>query len=139
SCPGPCGGGGSPTRAYTDSLYDANMNLVRVKYKALDCDGSPQGNNAISTFYEYDILNEMTEIREEVASGQVLKNVIVLDANREPIVELQGEAATGADPFNIKTTVYDERGLVFREIRGDGSPDASTTQHDYDLNGNEVI
>lgn len=131
-------GGGVATRAYTDRIYDANMNLVRVDYEALDCDGAAQPNAVVATVFEYDILNELTITRMEIATGQEIVNEIELDANREPTVVLYGQAASGADPSNTATSIYDERGFVYREIRGDGSVHVSSTQHDYDLNGNET-
>jgi RHS repeat-associated protein len=124
--------------AYTDRHYDANGNLVRVDYQARDCDGSLQADPVISTHYEYDILNELIATRQDLGDGSELVTEFQLDANREQVVLRYGEAASGADPFNTLTIVYDERGLPFREIRGAGSSVISTTQHDYDANGNEI-
>lgn len=137
SCAEACGGG-VPVRAYTDRHYDANMNLVRVDYEARNCDGTVQGDGVVSTHYEYDVLGELIATRVALGDGSELVNEIVLDANREPVVLRYGEAAAGADPFNTSTTVYDERGHIFRESRGAGSEVMSTVQHDYDANGNEI-
>lgn len=137
TCSAACGGG-TPTRAYTDRIYDANMNLVRVDYEALDCDGSAQSNEVISTTFEYDILNEDTITRVEISPMQEIVTEVELDANREVVRQLYGEATAENDLNNTVTTIYDERGLVFREIRGKGSAGQSTIEHDYDLNGNEV-
>lgn len=131
-------GGGTPTRAYTDRHYDANGNLVRVDYEARNCDGTLQAEPVISTHYEYDILNELIATRQELGDGAELVNEFELDANREQVVLRYGEAASGTDPFNTLTTEYDERGLLFREIRGAGSHAVATTRHDYDANGNEI-
>lgn len=138
TCSATCGGG-TPTRSNTDRIYDANMNLVRVDYQARDCDGSLQANAVVSTTIEYDILNEEVATRSELAPGQELVNTFELDANREVVEVAYGEAAAGSDPSNTETKVYDERGMLFREIRGAGSTEVSTTQHDYDGNGNEIL
>ncbi|WP_280524034.1 RHS repeat-associated core domain-containing protein [Enhygromyxa salina] len=136
TCSATCGGG-TPTRAYTDRIYDANMNLVRVDEEALDCEGNPQANAVISTFFEYDILNELTLTSAELDEGQAIVNLLSYDANRELTTQQLGEAVSQTDPFNTVSSVYDERGLLYQEIRGQGSPLAQTTQHDYDANGNE--
>jgi RHS repeat-associated protein len=133
TCSSACGGG-APTRAYTDRTYDANMHLIRVDHQALECDGKPQANEVLSTFYEYDILGEVTAIRTEVAPDHEIVERFELDANREVIAILQGEATAGNDPDNVVTMAHDERGLLFRESRGG----VSTIQHDHDLNGNET-
>ncbi len=138
SCSQACGGG-TAWRDNTDRIYDANKNLVRVDYQALDCDGRPQTNAVVSTTYEHDILNELLVTRSEIVSGEELVEDLQLDANREVVVLRYGEAVARTDPFNIVTKVYDERGKIFRETQGDGSVFASTTQHDYDGNGNETV
>ncbi|WP_146661791.1 DUF6531 domain-containing protein, partial [Enhygromyxa salina] len=106
TCPATCGGG-APTRAYTDHIYDANMNLVRVDYEALDCAGSPQVNSVVSTSFAYDVLNELTLTTEQVGDGRVLTSALGYDANREVTLQQLGEATI--------TTIYDERGLTYRE------------------------
>lgn len=138
TCSATCGGG-TPTRSFTDRIYDANMNLVRVDYQARDCDGSLQTNAVVSTIIEYDILNEEVTTRAELTSGTEVVNNFVLDANREVVTLELGEAAAANDASNTETKIYDERGMLFREGRGAGSMEVSTTQHDYDGNGNEVL
>jgi RHS repeat-associated protein len=137
TCSDACGGD-APTRAYTNRIYDANMNVVRVDYQALDCDGAAQANGVISTAFEYDILNEVTATHAEITPDHEIVNRFELDANREVTSVVQGEAAAEHDPHNEVTTIFDERGRVFQEIQAPGSALASTTQHDYDLNGNET-
>jgi RHS repeat-associated protein len=137
TCSAACGGG-TPARAFTDRIYDANMNVVRVDYQALQCSGSPEANAVISTAFEYDTLNEVTATRMETGPDSEIVNRLELDANREVSTIAYGAAAAQTDPDNRVTTIYDERGRVFREIRAHGSAQASTTQHDYDLNGNET-
>ncbi|MBW8017968.1 MAG: RHS repeat protein, partial [Planctomycetes bacterium] len=41
-------------------------------------------------------------------------------------------------PDNVIRTLYDERGLIFQVIRGQGDPNQSTTQYDYDGNTNII-
>jgi RHS repeat-associated protein len=137
TCSDACGGG-APARAYTDRIYDANMNVIRVDYQALDCDGTAQTNDVTSTVFEYDILNELTAARMEISPGHEIVHRFEFDANREVTALVQGEAAAETDSYNTITTIYDERGRVFQEIQAQGSGLASTTQHDYDLNGNEI-
>ena len=59
-------------------------------------------------------------------------------ANRNPTLVRNGQAASGADPFNTITRDYDERNMLFQEIRAQGSPLQSTKQFDYDANQNLV-
>jgi RHS repeat-associated protein len=125
-------------RAKTDSIYDANMRLVQVDYEALDCDGDPMPHAVVSTFFHYDILGEDTLTEMEIDDNVTIAHEVQLDANRNPILVLHGEAVNQNDPDNTVTTVWDERGLPFRETRAAGTALASTSQHDYDENGNEI-
>src|SRR5690606_8291562 len=122
-----------------DSIYDANMRLVQVKYEALDCEGDPMPHAVVSTFHEYDILGEDTVTRMEIDDQVEIAHEVQLDANRNAVVVLRGEAVNQNDPDNTVTTVWDERGLVYRETRAAGTADASTVQSDYDRHGNELV
>jgi len=63
---------------------------------------------------------------------------IVYDANRNATLVRFGEAFEGRQPTNVVRILNDERDLPFREIRAEGDLRQSTTQLDYDRNGNRV-
>src|SRR5207247_121564 len=86
----------------------------------------------------YDILDRVLSVSREVDPATNVVTAYTYDSNQNRALTRFGQATSGADPFNLIHTIYDERDLVFREIRGEGSPTQSTTQHDYDLNGNEI-
>ena len=121
-----------------DTAYDGNDNVVQTDVLNLDDQGVPQANAYFTTTTAYDILNYPTNITQEV---DVTHNVVTeyeYDGNRNRTLVRQGQATSGADPFNTSTTRYDERGLPYQDIRAQGSTDQSTTQYDYDSNGNLI-
>ena len=137
------------------TFYDANDNVVRVDVENKDATGALQDNTHFSTVYEYEILNHQTQMCSEVGdftgtipgptdqprcedlpADDFLATAYAYDANRNRIAVAYGEAVNGNGPFNTLDTEYDERDLVFREIRAQGSADQSTTQYDYDGNRN---
>jgi RHS repeat-associated protein len=136
--------------------YDADNNLVRVDVENRDETGlRPATNTHFSTIYSYDILNHMTAMGQEKGAINLplgvrsveqliggLRNQFVIteyayDANRNRRLVRYGEATNGHDPFNTVDTQYDERNLTFKTVRGMGDPIQSTTQYDYDGNGNK--
>ncbi|KKL68823.1 hypothetical protein LCGC14_2121160, partial [marine sediment metagenome] len=58
------------------------------------------------------------------------------DDNSNRTLTRFGEATNGNDPNNVIRTLYDERDLIFQVIRAESDPNQSTTQYDYDGNGN---
>src|SRR5262249_36380982 len=61
----------------------------------------------------------------------------VFDPNQNRVIARSPEAVNGDQPANITTNIYDERDLVFEEVRAPGNTSLiSTTRYDYDLNGN---
>lgn len=134
--------------------YDANDNRVRVDVPNRDETGTLQANAAFSTITEYDILDERTRQIQEKGSANFANSVVTYtgitallraqfltveyryDADGNRNLTRFGQATAAADPFNLVATLYDERDLVFRETRAMGSADQSTTQTDYDRNGN---
>lgn len=144
---------GSGIRYETLRFYDANDNVVRVDTENRDESGVLQPNTHFTTIYEYEILDNVVRSCEEKGAeqldgldddcGDVDGNEFVTtefeyDGNRNRTLVRLGEAANGNDPDNTERCEYDERDLVFREIRGQGAAEQSTTEYDYDGNRNRV-
>ncbi|MFQ5411269.1 MAG: DUF6531 domain-containing protein, partial [Phycisphaerae bacterium] len=144
---------GGGVRYEKDTFFDANDNVIRVDIQNRDDSGVVQPNTHFSTIYEYEILNFLTRRCEEVGSvGLTLTDLdctalpqsdsIVTeyeyDANRNRTRVRYGEATDGDQPANEVRTLYDERDLVFQEIRAPGDADQSSTQYDYDGNKNTI-
>ncbi|MCH7994505.1 MAG: hypothetical protein IIB57_08670, partial [Planctomycetes bacterium] len=146
---------GGGVRYERDTFYDPNDNIVRVDVQNKDDVGVLQPNTHFTEVYEYEILNYRTRTCEEAGdySGAIpgtqqiplctglpgadfITTEYEYDANRNRTLTRYGEATNGNDPFNIVRTLYDERDLVFREVRAEGDADQSTTQYDYDNNRN---
>jgi YD repeat-containing protein len=130
---------GSGVRYQSDSYYDANNNLIRRDIKNIDDQGKLAKANAFFTAaYEYEILNNLIRVTQEEDTLKTIVTEYAYDNNRNRTLTRYGEATAGRQPTNVMRTLYDERDLVFREIRGAGDPKQSTTQYDYDRNGNLV-
>ncbi|MCL4787058.1 MAG: DUF4157 domain-containing protein [Verrucomicrobia bacterium] len=119
-------------------FYDANNKTIRVDIENRDGDGNLNPTNAwLTTLYEYDPLNRLSRLMEEEGiSYSYLTNEFAYDGNDQLVLARSPAAVHGLDPFHVTQTAYDERGLLFRETRAPGSPAQSTTQYDYDGNGN---
>ncbi|MHC4414366.1 MAG: RHS repeat domain-containing protein [Planctomycetota bacterium] len=150
--------GGQLFRYETDTFYDANDNVVRVDIQNLDESGGvPNGNTHFTTIYDYEILDY--RIRGCAEAGDVglaldvrdcagipapdLDEFIVTeyeyDANRNRTLTRSGEATNGNQPANTRSSVYDERDLVYRQIQAEGDQELqSSDQYDYDGNRNVV-
>lgn len=115
--------------------YDAANQLVLMERGNLDGSGSFDPNGG-SIAYAYDPLHRL--IRRVDASPSVT-NEFVYDGNDRLVLARSPLAVQGDDPFHVTQYEYDERGLLFRETRAPGSPLQSTTQCDYDANGNVRI
>ncbi len=129
---------GSGIRHVTDLFYDANNNLVRQDVQNRDDQGTLAANAHFTTTWEFDLLNCVTRIRREAGPDQFVVTEFEYDANRNRVLTRQGEAAAGRQPANVIRELFDERNLPYRTIRGEGSPEQSTSQFDYDRNGNRV-
>ncbi|MEQ8764325.1 MAG: RHS repeat-associated core domain-containing protein [Planctomycetota bacterium] len=147
---------GSGIRYETDLFYDANDNVVRVDLQNRDETGQlDSANPYFTTLSEYDVLNEVTRVCEEVGSFDVprvppqldcsvlpasefVTTLSEYDENRNRVRVTFGEAAEGRQPGNALAIQFDERDLPFRSTRGPGTADASTRQLDYDGNRNLV-
>ena len=119
--------------------YDANNNLAsrqiedRGDTSGVGADNTGTGTAFVDYGYEYDILNNITEVREEVSDSEVLITRYRYDPNRNQVLEILPEG-------NATTTVYDERDLPFQETPGALSPPGLVTLFagdptDYDLRG----
>ncbi len=122
--------------------YDANDNLVRCDVENRDeADTLVATNPQWTTQFEYDGFDRVTGVVEEISEGGGLPgryatNRFVYDGN-DNLVEVRSPmAVSGADPYATVAYQYDERDLLYREIAAPGSPAQSTTQCDYDSNGN---
>jgi RHS repeat-associated protein len=129
---------GSGIRYQRDTYYDENNNIIRVNVQNMDDQGVLQPNTHFTTTYEYDILNYLTRQTQEVYPVDNIVTEYEYDGNRNRTLVHYGEATNGNQPANTVRTLYDERDLVFREIRAEGDPNQSTTQYDYDGNGNRT-
>jgi len=116
--------------------YDANDRLVRVDIENRDEQGVLQPNAYFTRTYDYDILDRVVRETAEVDPARSIVTEIAYDANRNPALLRYGMATNGADPANVVAFRFDERDLLFRETRGEGSASAATRQIDYDGNGN---
>ncbi|HAB19182.1 MAG TPA: hypothetical protein DCE44_22425 [Verrucomicrobiales bacterium] len=132
----------APSRVrYTNDFYfDANNNLVRVERQNwIDSGAGPvqsPENPTWTTLHSYEILNHRIRTAQEAEPDRFVATEYRYDANRNLTFARLGEAVSGRQSDNVVRTIYDERDLPFRVTRGDGGPTPSTTQIDYDLNGN---
>ncbi len=121
-----------------DSFYDANDNLERRDVLAVDHLGAVEANSLLTTTREYDVVNRLVRLSEEVDATHSVVTEWGYDANGNRTLERQGEAVNGNQPGNVVRTLWDERDLPFQRIRAPGDPAQSTDQHDYDGNRNRV-
>lgn len=133
----------SGIRYTNDFVFDANNNLVRVDVENWTDSGAGPArsldNPIWTTLHTYDLLNHRLQTSREVEKDQYVVTQNEYDANRNLTVIRQGEAVAGRQPDNVVRTWYDERDLPFRVTRGAGGSTPSTTQHDYDANGNRHL
>jgi len=129
----------SGTMITRDTYYDLNDNVVRIDIENRDENGTLQPNIHFTTTYEYDLLNNVTRYAQEVDAGHDAVTEYAYDANGNRTLVRYPEAVNGNQPSNTLTTLYDERDLVYREIRAEASPEQATTQIDYDPNGNATM
>lgn len=119
--------------------YDANNNVVREDTQNVNDAGEVVAENPyFSTTHDYEMLDHRVRTTQEVDVDHSIATEYEYDAKRNKTLVRYGEAATGRQPANTLARVYDERDLVFREIRAKGHDEQSTTQFDYDRNKNLV-
>ena len=127
---------GSGLRYQRDHFYDANNNVVRVDVDDKDENGVPSANSPLTTGYAYDLLDRVIRRTNEVSGVSNIISEFKYDANGNLTLIRYPLAVSGADTNNHVSFAYDERDWLFRTIRAQGSADQSTTQYDYDANGN---
>ncbi|MBN1344549.1 MAG: RHS repeat protein, partial [Phycisphaerae bacterium] len=127
----------TPLSYQIDYFYDENDNLARKDVQNVDRDGNVQANSHYTTLYERNALDQVIRVTQEVASGQNVVTEYEHDAKGRVILTKSGEATNNNQPANTVSRAYDERDLLFQEVR---APDdvalKSTTQYDYDAKGN---
>jgi RHS repeat-associated protein len=134
--------------------YDENDNWVRRDVRRIDDGGNVDPlNEYVTTIYEFDVLNRPTQICRESGSHNVplaipqldciglpdsefIHEEFEYDANSNLTLTQMGEAAESRQLTNTLTSLYDERDLLFQSIRAATDSDQSSTQFDYDANGN---
>ena len=130
---------GNLTRQQVDTFYDQNDNIERVECLNINHDGNLDPVlQALGTSYTYDILNNIIRVEKEVDVAQNIVTTFEYDGNRNVTLARSGVATNGTQPTNEVRTIYDERDLVFQVISGHGDVNQSTTQFDYDGNGNKI-
>ncbi|MHC4976635.1 MAG: DUF6531 domain-containing protein, partial [Planctomycetota bacterium] len=144
-----------PTRYHTLTYYDANDNVVRVDRSNIDRDGNTDPNDLLTRIYVYDNLDNLLRAYSEegvfgvptippqlddagLPDSEFVRVEYDYDDNENVIEVRNGEASEGRQPDNRVELLYDERDLLYREVRAPGAADQSTTQHDYDENANRV-
>lgn len=122
---------GESALAYkTRIFYDHNGRITRSEVENRDSNTVGVGQY-IDTTFEYDILDNLVRKSTEVDATTNLTWEYRYDGEELRTLVTQPEG-------NSTLTEYDERNLTFRVTRGFGEPEASTTQQDYDGNGNLI-
>jgi len=129
---------GSGIHYEEDIFYDANNNVIRIDTQNIDDQGALQANTHFTTTYEFEILNHLIRKTEEVNPDHSIVTEYEYDANRNLVLTRYGEATNGNQPSNVTRNVYDERDLLFQTLIAAGDAAQSTTQFDYDANGNRT-
>ncbi|UCF43965.1 MAG: RHS repeat protein [Planctomycetota bacterium] len=127
---------GNNVRYQRDIYYDEKDNIVQIDVQNKDEAGILQANTHFTTTFEYDILNRLTRTSAEVNSVHLIVNEFEYDDNGSLSLIRFGEATNGNQPKNVIRCLYDERGLLFQTVRAETDPNQSSTQFDYDGNGN---
>ena len=109
-----------PFNYQTRYTYDENANLIKLE-RQQDVSGSTWQ----VTEYQYDILDQLIETRQQLTDTEILLTRYQYDANGNgtEITDAQGNSTT----YN-----YDERNLLFQVTDALGN----VTEYTYDANGN---
>jgi len=130
---------GSSVRYRTEYEYDLNGNLVRIDVDNIDDQGVTDANPRITTTYQYDMLNNRIRTTAEVNETDSVVTEYEYDDNKNLTLSRSGQATNGDQPNNTARILYDERDMVYQVTRAENDPNnRSTTQYDYDDNGNRV-
>jgi RHS repeat-associated protein len=128
-----------PVRYQQSFYYDANNNVIRTDVQNID-----DGGNLVAflpnftTTNVFDILNAPLATTLRVNGVEYLGNELRYDANGNRILTRSGVATSGLQPNNVVSLTFDDVDLVYQEILAPNDPDQSTTEFDYDGDGNLV-
>lgn len=114
----------------TEYRWDANDNVVRIEIE--DRDEDRDVGPTVDERFVYDILDNAILVGREATSTTELVVHFEYDGN-------ENRTAVVAPEGNRHETVYDERDLIFEEVRGASGPFGGTPSvrtHDYDGNEN---
>ena len=126
-------------RYQTDYSYDSSDNLIRTDVKNID-----DGGNLIAalpnftTTNVFDILNAPLSTVQQVTTNRFITTSYQYDSNGNRTLVRSGVATSGLQTNNTVSTTFDERDLVYQEIMAPNDPNHSTTQMDYDGDGQLV-
>jgi len=129
---------GSGIRYGKDIFYDANNNVVRIDIENIDAEGNFGANTHFTTTFDHEILNKIVREVREVDESKDIVTEFEYDSNRNQVLRRHGEATNGNQPDNVVRSLFDERDLRLQDIRGPGTPGQTSSQFDYDRNGNIV-
>jgi len=122
------------SRCATDFFYDINDNPVECATEVRDASDVMVATRIV--IRGFDRLHRLNRGVCSVDATHSLTNDFVYDGNDQCILALGGDAVSGADPHQAVAYQYDERCMLFRASSAPGGSDQSTTQYDYDSNGN---
>jgi RHS repeat-associated protein len=126
-----------PVRYQTDTFYDADDNVTNTAVQNNDDSGSIVPTlPTINTISAYDILNDRVRETQTQDPTHLVIRTNAYDADQNLVLAANGEAVNGDQPHNVVQTIYDERDLLFRVARAPTDLARSTTQYNYDGNGN---
>ena len=120
-------------RCITDFIYDANDNLVQCTTELRDETDAFLRGHVVAI--GHDFLDRVVSIGEQVSTNHFVTNRFDYDGNGSLTAVHSPLAVGGADPNNIVTNIYDERGFLWKQIRGPSLPLEFTTEYAYDPNG----
>jgi len=152
--------------ARTKYRYRADDSLLRIDVDNRNADGTLiVSNPEWTTIREYDALGRVTRIAREAEAVTIdpaqitaespaslvtdpkwqvaefeydgLSNVVEIRKG-EAIQKSVGGVPQPYDEFNVVRRIYDERNLLYMEIRGGDETNSSATRFDYDLDGNLI-
>ncbi len=115
----------------SETDFDANDNVVAVRRDNRDNRTSHAGA-FIETRMQYDLLDRVLRIEEEVTATELIVTTMRYDASENLISELRQAVA-----YREVTMTYDARNLVLTVTRGAGA-EASTATHHVDKNGSST-
>jgi len=124
-------------------FYDAGGRLARVQIENYRGSASNAQifvfeNIWLETDYVYDLLGQLISVVREVSGGEVgpersVTDSFRYDGNGNLVRRINGESSS-QDAW-----VYDERGLLFSQTLGVGTPEAATHTWHRDENGNVLL